>query len=392
MSAGSVLRSLLVAVLAVGLTACGSDPGSGGGPTSFERADAAKFLLGPRDLGRGYAITDDRGCGPFAPEEYPEEFTKIILASNAAGCSNEIAYIWGGARPTVVPRLVQNGVAIFGSESDARQGMRMRSELVRFMVSSSPEGFEPLQDFGHEAVRFRDGGYDVPHGAGVLWRNGNMLSILFAGGEGMTREQADAAAVDLARKQQDRIEHPRPAEPSKMDPELPLDDPSIDVPVYWLGRTFAPGGGLPALEFGRSYRGTGLPDDPLGFSVETDYGAREAPGVVKIWVFSPGAFEKFEDGVLARRVTDAPCASKSRLEVSGGHAVIWGGYAKPTRAPCPSRSFDRWVAYVHLKGAVVTVGQPWGLYPCCTPYPSDPYNTPEGLAAIASGLQIRKPR
>ena len=32
---------------------------------AFERADASKLVLGPRDLGRGYAMGDDTACGPF---------------------------------------------------------------------------------------------------------------------------------------------------------------------------------------------------------------------------------------------------------------------------------------------------------------------------------------
>ncbi|MFN2472249.1 MAG: hypothetical protein ABR583_14945 [Gaiellaceae bacterium] len=30
--------------------------------------------------------------------------------------------------------------------------------------------------------------------------------------------------------------------------EVPLDAPAIDLPVHWLGASFAPGGGLPELE------------------------------------------------------------------------------------------------------------------------------------------------
>lgn len=301
-------------------------------------------------------------------------------------------YIWGGPRTTVVPRSVQSRVAIFDGEADARQAMEMRGELLRFMVGLTPQEFTDLESFGHDAVLFRSDGYDLPPQAGVLWRNGNMLALVYAGGEGMSAEQASKAAPELARKQQDRIERPRPAEPRpKKDPELPLDDPTLSVPVYWLGRTFSPGGGLPTLSFARSYAGAGVPE--LGFTVEVDYDteSRQTEGV-KLWVFHPDAFDRFEKGILGRLVTAASCSSPTKREIPGGHVVIWSGYAKPTRGTCPTGSYDRYVGYIHLRDAVVTVNQPWCLYPCGAPFHAAPYQSVDGVMAIARGLQVRKPR
>ncbi|HMI99718.1 MAG TPA: hypothetical protein VK488_07805 [Gaiellaceae bacterium] len=393
--AGATLCCLLAALVVGGLTACGSGTRAGAG-TTFERSDAAKFILTPRDLGAGYAISYDSGCGGFDTEEQSEQFTQFVFEARPTGCRNDINYIWGRvARTTVVPRAVQSRAAVFDSEADARRGMKLRGELLRFMVGLTPRDYTDVPDFGHDAVRFATGGYDMSPSAGVLWRNGNMLAVVFAGGEGMTPEQAAKVAVELARKQQLRIEHPLPAvTPEKMDWELPLDDPTIDVPVYWLGRRFEPGGGLPALMFARS--DTGTPRGFLNFTAELDYGAqddRETYGV-KLWVFRPDQFETFEDGVLGRIVSRAPCAKTTKLDIPGGRAVIWGGFAKPTRPPCPNRPYDRYVAHVYLKGAVVTVNESWCIYPCGAPFrgTSDPYDTPRGLAALAKGLRVRQPR
>lgn len=384
----------LAAALGVGgLTACGSGTGAAGSE-SFERSDAAKLILGPKDLGRGYAIGDDSGCGQISPEGSSERFATFVLAARPEACANEINHIWGGFRTTVVPRSVESTVAVFDSDADARRGMELRGELIRFLVGESPREFEELEEFGHDALGFGNGGYDVPPGAGVIWRNGNALAVVFAGGLGMTAERASKEALELARKQQERIEHPEEKQTEqRMDPELPLDDPTLDVPVWWLGRTFDPGGDLPALTFASAHAGTG--DGELGFSLELDYGAagRDTWGV-KLWVFRPDAFEVWKRGVLADMVAGVPCASSTKLELAGGQAVIWEGFAKPTGPPCPSRPHDRFVAYVYVKGAVVTVNQPWCLYPCSSPLTGtpDPYNTARGLAAVAKGLQVREPR
>ena len=382
----------LAAALCVGgLTACGSGPGAGGSE-SFERSNAAELILGPKDLGRGYAIGDDSGCGSFAPEGEEDRFTEFVYEARPAGCTNEIAYIWGGQRTTVVPRGVESGIAVFDDEADARKAMEMRSELIQFMVAESPGDFEELPDFGHEAARFRNRGYDVPVGAGVIWRNANTLAVVFAGGPGMTRDKASEAALELAEKQQERIEHPRKPDPAEgsRDTELPLDDPTLDVPVYWLGRTFEPGGGLPALELARVYGGSS--SDELGFTVEMDYGATGPSSGVKIWVFSPTAFEEFKRGILGRLVTGTNCADKTEVKVPLGRALVWAGFAKPERAPCPTRPYDRYVAYVYLEGAVVAINQPWCLYPCSAPEDGASYNTSQGVLAIAKGLRVREPR
>jgi hypothetical protein len=133
----------------------------------------------------------------------------------------------------------------------------------------------------------------------------------------------------------------------------------------------------------------------LDFTAQLDYGGDDRTTYgIELWVFRPAAFQKFEHGPIGRSVTGAPCAMATKLDIPGGRAVIWGLFAKPTRPPCPNRPYDRYVEYVYLKGAVVTVNHPWGIYPAGTPLlkASDPYNTPRGIAEIAKALRIRRPR
>jgi hypothetical protein len=377
-----------VAVALALLTACARD-----GSSAFERRDVRSLVLAPSDLGRGYAHGDDTACGPFLPEGASQEFTDFVADADPVGCDVEINYIWGGAGTTVVPRGVHSGAVVFDDEADARRGLELRDELISFITGESPRAFEELRDFGHEAVRFRNGGFDVPPGAGVIWRNGNMLAVVFAGGSGLTAEKAPDVALELALKQQLRIEDPtRPPRDAVDDPELPLEDPALDAPVYWLGRVFDPGGDLPPLTFSTAHTHGGSGGEP-SFTAEIDYAAdsRKTSGI-KLMVFRPDAFEMFERTIIGRFVRDTPCAKATKVRVRGGYAVVWGGFAKPTRPPCPARPYDRYFAHAFLRGAVVTVNHPLCYYPCrAKPQgTADPYNTPRGLTAVARGLSRRR--
>jgi hypothetical protein len=389
MRAPWVFFSIVVALAAGGSTACGE--GSSGG-REYNRGDARLYVLAPSDLGRGYEYGDDSACGSFSPEEESERFTDFVADTRPAGCTAELQYIWGGTRTTVVPRGVRSGAIVFDDEKDARRGMDVRDDLIRFVTAESPREFSELSGFGREAVLFRNGGFDVPAGAGVLWRNGNMLAVVFAGGVGLRAEQAQEVAVSLARKQQARIEDRKPAPPQKDDPVLALDDPQLDAPVYWLGREFEPGGGLPSLGFSGAHTYGGSGGEPT-FTAELDYGAEDARKTygLKLEVFTPSAFEGFSRSLLGRLVRGTRCAQATRIELPEGRAVIWGGFAKPTSPPCPGKAYDRYFAHVFLEGAVVTVNHPWCIYPCLSNPrgTADPYNTPRGLEAVARALKPR---
>ena len=389
MRTACILSCSIAAVAGFGLAACGQGQAGSGEP--FKRRDARLYVLAPSDLGRGYKYGDDSFCGGFSPEEMSKEFTDFVLGAKPVGCGAEIDYVWGGARTTVVPRGVESGAVVFDDEDDARRGMELREDLIQFVTGESPRDFSALPDFGHDAVLFRNGGFDVPVGAGVFWRNGNMLDVVFARASGLSAETARPLALKLARQQQSRIENPKSAPPQEDDPELPLDDPALDAPVYWLGREFKPKD-LPSLTFSGAHTYGGARGEPT-FTAELDYGNEDAHKTygVKVLVFEPSAFRGFERSLLGRLVRDTPCSEATKVTLPQGHAIIWGGFAKPTRPPCPSRPYDRYFAHVYLEGAVVTVNNPFCLYPCLA-IPrgtGDPYNTPRGLEAIARGVRIR---
>lgn len=375
---------LLVSLLAVAAASCG---GEAGNDATFERADAKKLVLGPRDLGRGYTYGDDSFCGGFSPESMSEEFTDFVRETNPVGCGAELQYVFGSGRTTGVARGVTSGAVVFDDPADARRGLELRDDLIRFVTAESPRGFSDVPDLGDEAVAFQNAGFDVTPGAGVLWRNGNMLAVLFAGGTGIGREKAQEIAMALARKQQMRIENPAPAvETTEDDRDLELDDPELEIPVYWLGKEFDPPGDLPSLELykGRSYPGGGRAE--LGFSADLDY-----EGGVTLNLWQPAAWERAKRGLPGRLVWADGCTRSTELRLPKGRAVVYAGYAKPSEPPCPGRPPDRFLAHAYLGGVLVRVNPVLCLYPCgARPTgPRDPYNSREGMEAVLRGLRLR---
>ena len=364
---------------------CGNDQSR---EAEFNRNEVRSLVLAPADLGHGYTYGDDSFCGGFSPEEMSEEFTSFVRETNPEGCGMELYYAFRSAKPTGPARVVKSGAVVVDRADEARHALKLRKDLIQFVTGESPRGFGEAGDFGHDAATFTNGGFDVPPGAGLVWRNGNMVAVVFAGGPGLDRAQAAHAAMSLARKQQDRIDSREPASPSPPtdDRELELDNPALEIPVYWLGTRFDPPGSLPPLELykGRSYPGTGRSE--LGFNADLDY-----RGGVTLNLWKPEAWEQAKSGLPGRLVWSDGCTRATEIKLPRGRAVLYAAYAKPSNPPCPAAKPDIFLAHVYLPGVVVRVNPVLCLYPCSSRSPSarDPYNSRAGIEAVVRGLRIR---
>lgn len=379
-----VVTSLLLVPILV-IAACGGDGGEG---PSFERDQARLLVLTPADLGRGYTYGDDSFCGSFSTESMSDEFVDFVRETDPVGCGAELQYVWGAPNVRHVPRGVESGAVVFDNEADAKRGMDLRADLIRFLTAEAPREFDDAPEFGHEAVRFQNGGFDVPPGAGVFWRNGNMLAVVFAGGAGLSRDTAPGVAMTLARKQQRKIEEPSPpTESTPDDRDLELDDPDLEIPVYWLGNAFDPPGDLPPLKLytGRSYPGGGRAE--LGFSADLDY---ETGVTLNLW--KPSAWERAKRGLPGRLVWADGCTRSREIRLPRGRAVLYAGYAKASQPPCPDRPPDRFLAHAYLPGVLVRVNPVLCLYPCSARPTGarDPYNSEQGVEAVVRGLRLRR--
>ena len=195
--------------------------------------------------------------------------------------------------------------------------------------------------------------------------------------EGLDGEAGQEFASDLAEKQRHRIESP--SEPAKQDDRtVGLDDPAIAVPVYWLGLEFE-ADGLPKLEL---YRGDNLGGSGPGDEVKIDYSGDKSSTTLDLW--KPDRWEQFKRTRLGRISWDKPCARRSRLNVRGGRAEIYGGYSRGC-----SGEPDHWLAHVYYPDVVVAVNMAY-CYSCGGRPATDPYNSRRGMEAVVRGLVRRQ--
>lgn len=198
------------------------------------------------------------------------------------------------------------------------------------------------------------------------------------------------------------------------DPAAALNDPDLGVTVYWLGRRFDPGSGLPPLVLDDALATT-TPGSGPGSRAKIDY-----RGGVVLLLWRPEDWARFAQTPLGRLEWDSPCARTREIALPRGRAVIFMTYEPERRPPlatpvavrpgetpppwptptpvpfsalfpngCPTgRDFDRFLAHVYFEDAVVTVNIPF-CFACVGGF--GPYDTLEGMEAVVTGLRPRAP-
>lgn len=338
--------------------------------------DPQAAVLHAGDMPRGYREGDDTVCGiPSATEGDWPQLESLFWETQPNACLIEIGRVWAPIRG--VPGGVTSAAYVFRDTEAARRGYRAQVELLRFSASLHARANEDV-DLGDEAQLVRGEGLNHP-AAAVVWRSGNVVALLAV-------EPADQdAALDLATRQQDLIEGDSSPAPPVDDLELELDDPGLDVPVYWLGRTFDPGAALPLIVLREIYASGGA---------SLDYSAADPNRIagVSLVLSPPASWRSWRRNPVGRLVWDSPCARKTTVQLANGRAEIFEGYgsSRPLKEPCPKSEPDRVVAHVYLDGVVVTVNMP-NCYRCAAAGPDrNPYETVAGMTAVARGLKLRR--
>lgn len=221
-----------VAVMAIALLV-----GCSGGHNGAVR-DPQEAVLRVGDMPRGYVEGDDTGCGQASPEE-DEKLIALFRKDPADVCEVELERVW--AKPTGPP-LVTSDAFVFEDADHAKEAFGARFQLVSYGASLWARTEQDV-DLGDEGRLLRGRGLNHP-AVGVVWRSANVM------GELVVEPADERAALMYARRQQRRIEGaaPPPTPTPTNTVEIELDDPSLKLPVYWLGRSFDPGGSLPSLE------------------------------------------------------------------------------------------------------------------------------------------------
>jgi hypothetical protein len=360
------------------------------------RTDPQDVVLRLADVGAGYVVGDDGGCGSsFGREGTPRPLRRLERRHRFRGCGIEFDEAWappGAQRPPDV----ESHAYVFRDSTGAAAALRVGPSLLEFTVGPRRTSFvrrPPARPIGDEGVLLETDsalaeGRPRRPGVAVMWRTGRVLAFVFAAGAD------EATALVLAERQQARLEAPTPLGPRENDDlEVPLDDPRIAGLVHWLGRSHDPPGRLGPLRLADVYR------SGPGWAAALRYA-----GGVWLGVWRPRAFARFKRSRFGRLVWHSPCARSTRLDLGQRRAVIYSGYGPPNgdpfprpgpirlapgieSGPCPERKRDRVLAHVYLEDAVVTVNIPICFF--CIAAGRGPYNTEAGMKAVIRALQPR---
>lgn len=169
------------------------------------------------------------------------------------------------------------------------------------------------------------------------------------------------------------------------DPEAPLRETHPRINVYWLGRDFAGADGLPPLTLMGAYV---APNGGSPYEVALSYGLAEDQfneRAVELQEFSIDSWDRVSFGRSA-------CGRSEELSLEGRRVVIRMGF-KGRPAPgggdsgCPAGPYDEFMAHVYMDDTVVFI-QPVDvcrLSGCV----DSPYNSAEGIQALAAALTLR---
>ena len=289
-----------------------------------------QLVLQLSDVPRGYTVGDDSSCdesgapgsGSISVEGGTPRYRELILAERPSGCYMQLERLYDGADP---PRI-DSMALVFAADEGAEAGFDIADEVLAYVTGEEDLRPAPLAvELGDEAKAFStddalvEGETGQPGGA-IVWRDGPVLAAVLTGGIG--GQAGKRATLALAERQQRRIEAPPTIEPAEQDDrEVALDNPDLGIPIYWLGRDFSPSGGLPEIHL---YEASGPygPGESPGNLVKIDY-----TRAVNIDLWERAKWERFLPTRLGRLVWDSPCTRETNVQLAGGHAVVYAGYA-----------------------------------------------------------------
>lgn len=370
------------------------------------RGEAAE-LLRLTDLPLGYVtveLLEDRGrvadCEPLAePDDTPARMLKFIQRFHPRGCMFGFQQLFGGPGGELGPLAIGTGVLDARSKAEADAGWAVVPEMLgRLFRDQPPQAAAAPVKIGSATRLFR-GSAHIFGGGGkrapitfLVWRTGNTLAAVMA--EGRSREVDDAAVAVLARRQQARITKPTPLRASdNYDAEVALENPALDLPVYWLGRDFETGHGVAAARLFSSWfteEATPEREEEAGFAegplprLRLTY---SNPTDLTLSTYGPQDWPLYADSKTAKALVTWKCTRSRTLEVPGGTATIWVGYDKDY-AKCPSRKPGSATAWVRFGEDTVVVNEPFAADSL---EPDSPWGSFAAMEAVVKGLRLRTP-
>jgi len=372
------------------------------------KVDQSRMLLRLPDLPVGYGNgylgeglgSDGLLCRAFSHDaDQAGPVAEFARAYRPRGCiaAYQSRFTIPGQEP--VAAAVFSGVMALGSAAATEQAWDLvPTMLARVLTGAPPQEVETSLRVGSRTRLFHTARAWYPyalrgkHKASLLaWRSGNTVAVVVAMGGAVATN--DRVVAELAPRQQAHIHKPTPyTAAERSDAEVGLDDPAIDIPVYWLGRTFRPGGGLATNRlFSAYFQSEPRPEEKIG---EGSLGFAEAPsGLLTIGysnfqlaTWTPATWHVFTESKASRVVTGWKCTRTRTMSLPDRSATIFAGYAK-NFGTCPTKPPNRYTAWVEIGGVKIVVNPPLmgdGLF-------NTPYSSFEGMEAIVRSLKLRPP-
>ncbi|MCH7811627.1 MAG: helix-turn-helix transcriptional regulator [Chloroflexi bacterium] len=174
------------------------------------------------------------------------------------------------------------------------------------------------------------------------------------------------------------------------DPFAGLNTTDPGISVYWLGEALPPQSGLPRLNF----------EDSDAFAAGVEPGWRLLiyyDKCVRLVLWPRDAWADIVQTDFGRIWWDSPCVQQEEIQLADRRIVIFSGYEPEDRGasaptptlPCPDRPFDLFIAHVYFQGTVVSINAPFCFFCVGRGAAIDPYDSREGMEAIARGLHLR---
>lgn len=391
--------SALVVTLAV-LILGGADAAPRHGPNQTRQ------ILRLSDLPGGYLkldLQEEQGERVFCSrlhhvEDTPAGIAKLVDRFHPKGCVGTYYRLYAVPGQSPGPLVVGTGVLTMDSNEAANAAWDAVPELLaRLMSGRRPRPVPTSEKVGAATGLFHARGtprfYPIYRKVGaktsfLVWRSGNTLATIMVIGDSFAG--IDDVAADLARRQQEHIRNPTPYTlAERFDGEVPLDDPAVDLPVYWLGRNFRPGGGLSDNRLFDSYfTGKATPETHDGFA--------EGPGAplnirytnIRLGTWTPATWSVFAGSETGRAITSWKCTQTRTIALPEGTAMIFGGYKKNFKR-CPDEAPKAFTAWVDSGGVKIVVNAPFAADFIEV---VNPYGSFEGMEAIVRGLTRRSPQ
>lgn len=404
--ATGAIATIALALMAVQTLGGESDSAQAGSPTDFS-IPSQELVLRLNDLPPGYWATQGseefplpgRGCAAIKPADPQPPLATFLRRYSPVGCLALYFRFYRVPNAGPSPFAVGTGAVDVGSPEGAEAGLATSRELLGHLSGDEPPREVPAPETIGDATRLyrweprRLFSPKRSSSTFLVWRSGDVVASIFVTGGPAAAN--DKAAFHYARIQQAHVEAPTSYTPDEADNTVvPLEDPALRLPIYWLGRTFAPAHGLRPLRLYETSStprgGPGTRFYPRATLLYLDRSSVDGAEGIEIDVWTHHRWRTLRSPW--RPPFPLQCGKTRLLDLTRGHAVLYSG-VEPGRR-CRDRQLPvAHMAVVHLPGAVLTV-ETMRICARCFGVGRGPYNSFRGIATVVRGLEqrIRPPR